>query len=496
MALETKLYQKLTQQLVMTPQLRQAIKILQVSRQELEEIVAQELEENPTLEEDLEETSPAIERQKLTDEGGPGVVADGQWTEALPPRETMEELAPSDRLSDIDWKEYLQNYSNDWQAAAAEEPVEIDEEEEERRPLENRPVKQMSLTEHLIWQLRMNGIPPAEEHIAAVLLGHLNEDGYLTVALEDVAFQLREDFDSVERVLRRIQELDPPGVGARDLRECLLIQLRANGQENSLAYRIVRECLHLLEGRRYDRIAKELGVTAEEVSEAARRIAALDPKPARDFDVGEVRYVTPDVFVHKIGDEFVVTLNDDGLPRLRVSNYYRQVLTASGNGDAKRYVQDKLRSAAWLIKSIQQRQRTVYLVTQSIVKFQREFFEHGISHLKPLVLKDVAMDVGMHESTVSRATANKYVHTPQGTFELKFFFTSSLQTEDGEEVSAESVKERIREIIAGEDPRNPLSDQQIAKILAAENVHIARRTVAKYREMMGIFSSSKRRRTA
>lgn len=497
MALETKLYQKLSQQLVMTPQLRQAIKILQVSRQELEEIVSQELEENPTLEEDVEETSPLLERQKLTDEGGLGSSAtDGEWTSSLLARDTTEEVSASDRLTDIDWKEYLQNYSNDWQAAAAEEPVDRDDEDDERRPLENMPLKRMSLTEHLVWQLRMNGVPTEEEPIAAVLLGHLDKDGYLTIPLEDVAFQLRTDFDSVERVLQRIQELDPPGVGARDLRECLLIQLRAAGEENSLAYRIVRDCLPLLEGRRYDRIAKELGVSPSEVAEAAKVIATLEPKPGRDFDEGEVRYVTPDVFVHKIGDEFVVTLNDDGLPRLRVSNYYRQVLSTTGNGEAKRYVQEKLRSAAWLIKSIQQRQRTVYLVTQSIVKFQRAFFEHGISHLKPLVLKDVAMDVGMHESTVSRATANKYVHTPQGTFELKFFFTSSLQTADGDEVSAESVKERIRAIIAQEDPRNPLSDQQIAKMLAAENVDIARRTVAKYREMMGILPSSKRRRSS
>lgn len=493
MPLETKLYQKLRQQLVMTPQLRQAIKILQVSRQELEEIVAQELEENPTLEEDVEEISPARERQKLLDEGELAAPANGEWQESVSGREVTEEVGATERLSDIDWKEYLQNYSNDWQAAAAEEPVEHDDEDEDRRPLENLPLKRMSLTEHLVWQLRMNGMPAEEEPIAAALLGNLDKDGYLTIDLQDVAFQLGQDFDVVERLLRRIQDLDPPGVGARDLRECLLLQLRAAGEEDSLAYRIVHDCLPLLEGRRYERIAKELGVSREDVVAAARYIGTLEPKPGRDFDEGEVRYVTPDVYVYKVGDEFVVTLNDDGLPRLRVSNYYRHVLAAGDNDEAVSYVKDKLRSAAWLIKSIQQRQRTVYLVTQSIVKFQREFFEHGISHLKPLVLKDVAMDVRMHESTVSRATANKYVHTPQGTFELKFFFTSGLQTADGDEVSAESVKERIREIIASEDPQNPLSDQQIAKMLKAENVDIARRTVAKYREMMGILPSSKRR---
>jgi RNA polymerase sigma-54 factor len=349
--------------------------------------------------------------------------------------------------------------------------------------------------EHLLWQLRMDGLPPEEQEIALELLGNLDENGYLTVDIEDLAFQTRQDFDTVERVLRRIQQLDPPGVGARNVRECLLLQIRALGKEDSIAYRIVRDHLDLLEAKKYDRIARELGVSIEEVVNATQFIATLEPRPGRNFGEDETRYVIPDVFVHKVGDELVVTLNDEGLPRLRVSNYYRRILHENGAEDAKRYIQEKLRSAAWLIKSIHQRQRTLYLVTQSIVRFQRAFFEHGISHLKPLVLKDVAMDVGMHESTVSRATANKYVHTPQGTFELKFFFTSSLQTADGDEVSAESVKERIREIIAAENPRKPLSDQQIAKLLAKENIAIARRTVAKYREMMGLLPSSKRRQT-
>jgi RNA polymerase sigma-54 factor len=255
----------------------------------------------------------------------------------------------------------------------------------------------------------------------------------------------------------------------------------------------VRDHLHLLESKRYDRIAKELGAPMEEVAAAASYIATLEPKPGRNFGEGDIRYITPDVFVQKIGDELVVTLNDEGLPRLRVSNFYRQVLSDTGTGEAKRYIQEKMRAAAWLIKSIQQRQRTLYLVTQSIVRFQQEFFEKGVAHLKPLVLKDVAMDIGMHESTVSRATANKYVHTPQGTFELKYFFTSSLQGADGQEVSAESVKDRIREIIATEDPRRPYSDQHIAKMLSTEHVGIARRTVAKYRGIMGVLPSSKRR---
>jgi RNA polymerase sigma-54 factor len=488
MALETKLYQKLSQQLVMTPQLRQAIKILQVSRAELETLIDEELAENPVLEEGLEQSEEIEERPRTEESLEPKGDGGEEWPEGQE-RETTTEIEP-ERVGEIDWKEYLDNYSNDWHASSST-PADYDD--EKRPALENTLVQAQSLTEHLIWQLRMIGIDAVEESVAALMIGNMDKDGYLQVDIEDIAFQTGQTYDVVEAALRRIQELDPPGVGARDLRECLLLQIRTQGKEDSVAARIVRDHLSLLESKRYDKIAKELGCPIEEVVEAAHHIATLEPKPGRNFGEGDIRYITPDVFVQKVGEDLVVTLNDEGLPRLRVSNFYRQVLGDSNPGDAKRYIQEKMRAAAWLIKSIQQRQRTLYLVTQSIVRFQREFFEHGISHLKPLVLKDVAMDIGMHESTVSRATANKYVHTPQGTFELKYFFTSSLQGADGEEVSAESVKDRIREIIAQEDPKRPFSDQHIAKMLGGERVGIARRTVAKYRGMMGVLPSSKRR---
>jgi len=492
MALETKLYQKLSQQLVMTPQLRQAIKILQVSRAELETLIDEEMEQNPVLEEGVEqeaEETPEPRTDTTAETNGTG---SDEWSEVREHRETTAEVEPSSRMDGIDWKEYLDNYSNDWHGSYSA----TEEYDDEKRPtLENTLVRSRSLTENLIWQLRMTGIDRQEEEIAALLIGNMDDDGYIQVDIEDVAFQTRRDFDLVETALQHIQSLDPPGVGARNLRECLLLQLRADQKEGSIADRIVRDHLSLLESKRYDRIAKELGCTIDDVVEAARYISNLEPKPGRNFEESDVRYITPDVFIQKVGDEWIVTLNDDGLPRLRVSGYYRRVLSDNTTGDAKRYVQDKMRSAAWLIKSIQQRQRTLFLVTNSIVKFQREFFEHGISQLKPLVLKDVANDIGMHESTVSRATANKYAHTARGTFELKFFFTSSLQGADGDEVSAESVKERIRTIIAAEDTKRPLSDQHIAKMLSDENVEIARRTVAKYREMMAILPSSKRRQT-
>lgn len=492
MALETKLYQKLSQQLVMTPQLRQAIKILQVSRAELESLIQDELCENPVLEESAEVPEP--EHESRTDESADNRPASTEeWIESGAEGDRTTEIEPNaDRLAEIDWREYLNNYSNDWQGSSQ---TAADFDDDDKRPIwETRASPANSLAAHLIWQLRLGDMPREEEAIVTHLIGNLDEDGYLHIQIEDVAFTCGADFDLVETALRRIQSLEPAGVGARNLRECLLLQIAADDQRDELAEPIVREHLGLLEARRFDKIAKELAVPMPEVAAAAAYIGSLEPKPGRDYDSGDVRYIVPDVYVHKIGDELQISLNDDGLPRLRVSNYYRHVLADEGSGEAKRYIQDKMRSAAWLIKSIHQRQRTLTLVAESIVRFQRAFFEHGVTHLKPLVLKDVANDIGMHESTVSRATANKYVHTPQGTYELKYFFTASLQGPGGDEVSAESVRERIRAIIEAESPKKPLSDQQIVKMLAEENVAVARRTVAKYREQMGILPSSQRRK--
>ncbi len=490
MALETRLYQKMSQQLVMTPQLRQAIKILQVSRAELEQLIDQELTENPVLEEQAEEVRP-VEEESRTDEQFQTEPA--YELEAPVQTETTSEVTPDPEngMNDIDWKEYLENYSNDWHGSSG---TSSDYDEEKRSAMENMLTRSESLTEHLIWQLRMADLDPMEESVAAMMIGNMDKNGYLMLDIEDIAFQTGQDLDVVQRALDRIQSLDPPGVGARGLRECLMLQLVALGEGESLAMKIVAGHLDQLEGKRYDRIARDLDVTVEQVVAAAGTISGLEPKPGRNFGEGDVRYITPDVFVQKVGDEYVIILNEEGLPRLRVSQFYRSVLGSDGTSEAKRYIQEKMRAAAWLIKSIQQRQRTLSLVTASIVKFQRDFLDHGVSALKPMVLKDVAMDIGMHESTVSRATANKYVHTAQGIFELKYFFTSSLRAGDGsDEFSAESVKERIRDIIGKESPKSPLSDQQIAEMLGKENVDIARRTVAKYREMMGILPSSKRR---
>jgi RNA polymerase sigma-54 factor len=393
----------------------------------------------------------------------------------------------------LDWQEYLDTHSN---AIHGSLTAEATSEDGDAPPSwENSLTKKTSLEDHLIWQLRLSRISPDEEAVGLYIIGNLDENGYLALPLEEVCRVTGCTSESAEALLKRIQFFDPVGVAARDLRECLLAQLENLNLKDSLAARIVADYLGHLESKRYEKLARELATTVDEIADAAHLIASLEPKPSRGFEQDEIRTVLPDVFVEKIGDEYVIYLNDDGVPRLRVSSLYRRMAGQNGAEEeqARQYLQEKVRAATWLIKSIQQRQQTLYRVTQSIFKFQQEFLDHGVSHLKPMVLRDVAEDIHMHESTVSRATANKYVHTPQGLFELKFFFQSGLRAGNGEDVASESVKEKIRGIIAAEDPRKPFSDQHIAALLSQDTIDIARRTVAKYREAMGILPSSKRR---
>lgn len=481
MALDLKQYLKLQHKLVMTPQLRQAIKILQLPRGELDALVYEELAENPVLavEQGEEEVSPAEA----------GVMGDEPPLDLQPEKPTPSE--------DIDWRSYLESYNDEMPSLPAWGDEDVDE--ERQNLIENQPNRTESLGEHLAWQLRFRNLTEAEKQIALIIIGNLDVDGYLQDSIEEIAENSGASVEDVQRVLRIIQECDPAGVGARDLQECLLLQLRNQGLENptindpilSLAGKIVQAHLPALEVRRFDRLAKDLGVTVEEVSQAVKLISSLDPKPARDYGEGEIRYVTEDVYVHKVGEEWVVTLNEEGLPRLKVSASYRRLLAEGG--EAKDYIQEKLRAAAWLIKSIHQRQRTLLLVAQSLAKFQQDFLTYGVSHMRPLVLRDVAEDVGIHESTVSRAIANKYIATPRGIYPLKKFFTTGLKGRQGQDVAAESVKERIREMINTEDPTHPLSDEEIAKALSRDDVTIARRTVAKYRESMNILPSAKRK---
>jgi RNA polymerase sigma-54 factor len=486
MALEIRQVQKLTQQLVMTPQLQQAIKLLQLSRVELEEMVTKELQENPALEEGPAEEAEANGEQPRSE------------TQASVPENSSElvlnrELSAVDKIGTLDWQEYLDTHSNSIHGSLTAEATSDDG--DSPPSWENSLTKKTTLEDHLIWQLRLSKITERESTIGSYVIQNLDQNGYLVLSREEICTATGSSAEEVEAVLRRIHFFDPVGVAAQDLRECLLIQLENLQLSDSLAAKIIANYLNFLESKRYEKLAKDLGVTIDEIADAAHLIATLEPKPSRGFEQDEVRTVLPDVFVEKVGDEYVIFLNDDGVPRLRVNSLYRRLAGQEGAAEeqARQYLQEKVRAAHWLIKSIQQRQQTLFRVTQSIFKFQQEFLDHGVSNLKPMVLRDVAEDIDMHESTVSRATANKYVHTPQGLFELKFFFQSGLHSGNGEDVASESVKEKIRGIIAAEDQRKPYSDQHIAAALSNDSIEIARRTVAKYREAMGILPSSKRR---
>jgi len=517
MALELKQQVKLTQQLVMTPQLQQAIKLLQLSRMELVGLVQHELEENPVLEEVIEGDEERAEEaseaslegaEEGAEAGESGEIAaasdvaaeiDAAAAPDVGPAEGAEEGGeaaeagaepePTDaeKIADVDWQSYAESQPQTGMREAVDD--------DDRPSLDATLTRRENLSDHLLWQLQLASFPVEEEVAARFIIGNLDERGYLQSSIEEIARQSGIRAEVVDAALRRVQEFDPAGVAARDLRECLLIQVRALGIDDALVRKILHDHLDALIKRDFRGLARDLGAPIEQIAAAAAVIGRLEPRPGRAFGGDEPVYIVPDIFVHRIGDEFHVVLNDDGLPRLRVSALYRGVLAkgSPASKDTRDYVHEKVRSAMWLIKSIHQRQRTIYKVMQSIIKHQREFFERGINYLRPLNLRDVADDIGMHESTVSRVTTNKYAHTPQGIFELKYFFNSSINRVQGDAVASESVKERIRRLIVNEDPRRPLSDQRIAEMLRVANIDIARRTVTKYRESMNLLSSTKRR---
>lgn len=485
MALEMKQSLAQRQELRMTPQLQQAIRLLQLSRQELVDVVANELIENPMLEEDAERAESPESAQKRSEDEQRRALEEGVADRA---RDDSEERTVKEATDDIDWAAYLENYSSPLPATSSGGGDDLPGYEQTLTRGEN-------LVDHLLVQLGVAECQTIERDVAEVLIGNLDEQGYLRdLTLEEVAEQEDVPLDTVEEALMIVQELDPLGVGARDLAECLLIQARQLYPEDKVTQRVIAEALHDLERKDYAGIARQLKVTKAEVIEAHRRIMTLDPRPGSRFSDSEPTYITPDIYIVRRDDEWVAVLNDDGLPKLRVSNYYRRALKSSSADGAKDYVQERLRSAMWLIRSIEQRQKTIVKVTESIIRFQRDFFEYGIDHLRPLVLREVADDIGMHESTISRVTTNKYVHTPRGIYELKFFFNSSIRKDSGDDIAAEAVKQRIRKIVESEDRRRPFSDQKLVEILLEEHgIDIARRTVAKYREMLGILSSSKRK---
>jgi RNA polymerase sigma-54 factor len=487
--LELKQHLKLSQQLVMTPQLQQAIKLLQMSRMELLETVHQEMLENPVLE----------DQRELVPEGRPtaGDVRDAQVAD---PGAQIADASdkPTNReaerkASEIDWERYLENH-----AMQGPVPGGSARGHEDLPGFEGTLTKREDLVDHLEWQIRMSDMVDDERSFAALVVGNLDDKGYLTIdgvapaeVVPKLAAEAQLDPEDAEEVLRMIQRFDPIGVAARDLAECLRVQAEHFGLD-ALVLRTIDQHLTDLERRNYAGIAKALGVEVEEVYDVAQAIADLEPRPARNFVATEPQYIEPDVWVHKVGEKYFVVANDDGMPRLKISSFYRAAM--KGDAAAKEYIQGKLRSAQWLIRSIDQRRKTIERVTECIVSRQRDFFEKGIEFLKPMILRDVAEEIGMHESTISRVTSNKYVATPRGVFELKYFFNSAIRRDSEDDIASESVKQAIKRIVDAEDPHHPRSDQRIVELLAQEKVMIARRTVAKYREMLGILSSSKRKK--
>jgi RNA polymerase sigma-54 factor len=483
MALEIRQNLKLAQTLIMTQKLQQAIKLLQLSRLELVGEINQALETNPVLEESEEQEEGVGQEAEVlafsTNGGGPAAAGEGEAAGAADAQSTHEEW---------DWDRFLQH--------RLMLPPMGEFEEKEALPFENLNAQKTTLKSHLLWQLRMADLPEEALAIGELLIGNLNRDGYLEATVEEIAQEAGVPPARVEEALRVVQSFDPPGVAARDLKECLILQLQAQGLLDPLVLAIIQDHLPHLANRNYPAIARDLKAPLEKVAAAARVISGLEPKPGRGFDTEEPEYIHPDIHVEKVGQDYVIRLNEDGLPKLRVNTYYLETLRGPEKlPDAvKSYIQKHLDSALWFIRSIHQRQKTLYKVTESIIRFQRDFLDQGLSQLKPLTLRQVAEDVQMHESTISRVTTNKYIDTPQGVFDLKFFFNSGINLSLGDQIASESVKEKIRQIVQSEDAERPLSDQEIADILRRQDVLIARRTVAKYRGMLGVLSSSKRKR--
>ncbi len=498
---------RLSQRLIMTPQLQQAIKLLQLSRLELQQTLSQHLMENPLLEEVQTDADAEEPEEASAEEWEQGQQSKGTSEEQeAPDSGKSEDTEKPDEISQGSWDDY---FDGDRAAGGRQSST---SNQDERPSYEQTLAKPTSLEEHLLWQLALTEMSPVEKPIARAIIGNIDDDGYLRMSVEDLAADVKEPVETVKSVLRQVQSFDPAGVGAQDLPECLLIQLgfldrtaigpsskRSGSLKGSLVESIVRFHLKDLEKKQYARMAKALDTTVEAVIEAMHVIEGLEPKPGRPYFSANNFAIVPDVFVVKNEGEWTVLLNDDGLSRLRISPYYKQMMTGSLKDDsdaAKVYMDEKYRGAQWLIRSIEQRNKTILKVVRSIVKFQEPFFEQGVQSLKPLVLKQVAEDIGMHESTISRVTANKYMYCPQGMLELKFFFNTALQRTDQSQdaLSSVTVRDMIKKMIAEEDPRRPLKDEAIAARLQNHHIIIARRTVAKYRSEVNVPSASQRRR--
>lgn len=477
MALELKQQLKQTQQLLMSPQLQQAIKLLQMSRLELAEHIQQELLENPFLEEvqNTAETSPADQNFEALNEQR----ASSQNDEGY----SFEEVNKNG-----DWEDYLGELSSAPKSSSMHEYESI----EDNNFLETRYAEKSSLDAHLMWQLRLSDITEKEIEISENIIGNLDSSGYLRASLAEIAESARCTESEAEKVLYKIQRLDPVGVAARTPQECLLTQVEVlKYDRDPILVELIKYHLTDLETHRYKPLLKKFRLDMDTLKEYLDIIQSLDPMPGASFGESEPMYVSPDVYVFPSDGDFVILLNDDDIPNLRLNDFLDK---EHASADAKDFASKKIASGSWLIKSLEQRKRTLYKVMESIIKFQRPFFEQGVDKLKPLILKDIAEDIDMHESSVSRITTNKYVATPHGVFELKFFFNSALSSDDGDQVGSESVKALIKKMISKEDPQNPLADEKLCELLKQEiGVDIARRTVAKYRTALNIPSSSKRK---
>jgi len=483
MALHQTLIQGTVQQMILTPKMQQAIEILQLSTLELEKYIEQQLTDNFLLEEEPTQSQETEVPSSSDDSGTPDVSSDGD----AEPDETGRDI-------DSELEQLMASYEDQYHYHYEGRDFAVSTDDGKRGFIENTAAEAESMTKSLMRQLSLSTDNPVDYKVGEWIISEIDERGYFPSSIEAGAQKLGIPPEEVERVLTIIQTFTPIGIGARDLRECLTIQIEASHPENIPLKRIVQEHLEQLAKKQYPKIAQALKISVQEVQELAMIIASLEPIPGRYFGDREAIYIVPDVIVKKIDDDYVVYMNDDGMPRLRISPFYRQLLKKYKNSSkTKEYVRDKLRAAQWLVKNIQQRKETIQKVAQNIVDVQREFFDRGIAYLRPLTLKEIAERIGMHESTVSRVTTNKYMETPRGIFELKYFFSSGIESSNGEAASSTSVKEMIRNLIDNENKRKPLSDQKIAELLGRRGLNIARRTAAKYREELGILSSKYRR---
>lgn len=483
--LKQKLDQKQVQKIILAPALQQAIRLLPLTNLELIQVIDTELAQNPVLEEiptgESDEMGAGEETVDFSLESPESGLPEGSGG--------AEESRLQKEEEEIAWETAFEEYLEESSPVFGAEP-------KETPPLENVLARGPSLWDHLHWQASLTFFLEEEKEIAAHIIGNINEDGYLTLSVEEIASSLGMAVEKVEAVRQKIKNFDPVGSGSLNLKEMILTQMDHLGVQNEVTRRIVEEYLPLLENPDYGQLSRELKISLPELKSHLEIIRHLDPTPGRKYSQEKVAYIVPDIIVNKEGDDYQIILNNEGLPRLRISNYYRQMLTGGSrsNPEAYVYLKDQMRRALWFLKSLNQREQTVYRVAQTIVTRQRDFLEKGIDFLRPLTLSEVASEVGVHESTVGRVVANKYIQTPRGVFPLKFFFHKSLVSEDGEEVSSVRIKERVKKLVAMEDPANPLSDTDLSDMLRRENIKIARRTVAKYRKQLKIPPSHQRKK--